>query len=188
MTRNSILPALLLSAVAAMPAAAAPGRVAITAQQVAFAMSSVGMQVSPDQVQLLSDVVASTASPMLKVQSMEQWGTHRMKVRMNCARPEQCLPFVVAVSWDAVQTRSSFVPETTPLNQGPALKIGAADYVVRSGAPATLLLDGPRIHIRLSVICLENGAPGQVIRVSSPDRKQLYTAQVVDGSILRGSL
>lgn len=51
-----------------------------------------------------------------------------------------------------------------------------------------LLMDGNHIHIKLSVISLENGSAGQTIRVSSQDRRQVYTAQIVDGTLLRASL
>ena len=45
-----------------------------------------------------------------------------------------------------------------------------------------------RVHIRLSVICLQNGAPGQMIRVTGKDRKLVFTAQVIDGNLLKGRL
>jgi flagella basal body P-ring formation protein FlgA len=44
------------------------------------------------------------------------------------------------------------------------------------------------VHIRIAVVCLENGAPGQTIRVSSKDRRQTYTAKVIDEAVLRASL
>jgi flagella basal body P-ring formation protein FlgA len=59
---------------------------------------------------------------------------------------------------------------------------------MHAGAPATLLLEGARVHIRLAVVCLENGAPGQTIRVASRDHRQTYMAKVVDEEVLRASL
>jgi flagella basal body P-ring formation protein FlgA len=50
------------------------------------------------------------------------------------------------------------------------------------------MLDSERVHIRLSVICLQNGAPGQMIRVTGKDRKLVFTAQVIDGGLLKGRL
>jgi flagella basal body P-ring formation protein FlgA len=50
------------------------------------------------------------------------------------------------------------------------------------------MLDSERVHIRLSVICLENGAPGQMIRVTGKDHRLVFTAQVIDGSLLKGRL
>ena len=60
--------------------------------------------------------------------------------------------------------------------------------VLRAGSTATLLLEGNHIHIRLSVICLDGGSPGQTIRVTDPDRREVYTAQVIDGVTLEGRL
>jgi hypothetical protein len=50
------------------------------------------------------------------------------------------------------------------------------------------MLDSDRVHIRLSVICLESGVPGQTIRVTGKDRKLVYRAEVIDGSLLKGRL
>ena len=50
-----------------------------------------------------------------------------------------------------------------------------------------LLLEGTHVHITLPVICLENGAMGQIIHVSSPDRRQFYTAQVARRRIAAGA-
>ena len=51
-----------------------------------------------------------------------------------------------------------------------------------------LLLEGNHVHIRLTVICLENGTKGQTIRVASKDRKLTYKAEVIEDSTVRGSL
>jgi flagella basal body P-ring formation protein FlgA len=59
---------------------------------------------------------------------------------------------------------------------------------VRKGSTATLLLDSDRVHIRFPVVCLENGVPGQKIRVTGVDRRQVYMAEVIDGTLLKGRL
>jgi hypothetical protein len=177
----------ILVAAAALSAAAAPVRDAITAAQVADAISEAGTKVSARQVTLLTDVVSTGSAPILKVQSMQPWGNHQIKVRMSCARQEECLPFFVAVR-DNDQNLLQRVSEDS---RGPSPARSRPDsksFVVRSGTPVTLLIDGERIHIKLSVICLENGAPGQTIRASSMDHKQTYSAEVVDGTLLRGRL
>ncbi len=184
MTRYQLISALALSAAMAWPASAASDHAAITAAQIATAITDAGMKTSPEQVTLLSDVVATTGSPSLKVQSMEPWGAHRLRVRLDCSIREECLPFFVAVRSEyqtASQTPSAFTP---PGNARPALK----DSVLRAGSPATLLLEGGHVHIRLTVICLENGAAGQMIRVSSKDSKQTFKATVVDGAFLKAHL
>jgi hypothetical protein len=65
-------------------------------------------------------------------------------------------------------------------------RIDAKSFVVRAGRPATLLLDGAHVHIRIAVVCLENGAAGQTIRVASKDHRQTYTAKVSRRSSIEG--
>jgi hypothetical protein len=172
-----------------LPAVAAPVRAIITADQVAAAISAAAMVVSPDQVTLLTEVVAKTNPPSLKVESIEQWGNHRIKVRLGCEDQDDCLPFYVAVRFDqdggakAAGYRS---------NQASAVDARQSQVqqaiAVRAGSRAVLLIDGGHVHVRLNVICLENGATGQNIRVECKDPKQTYVAKVVNGGFLRGNL
>ena len=171
----------------AMAAAAAPAqeRPAITRAQVAAAISAAGMPVSADQVALLTEVTATKASPALVVESIEPWGSDRMKVRVSCAASEQCLPFFVSVRRNVGDASQPADGSSIAI---PRASIDPKTFVVRSGAPATLLLDGAHVHIRIAVVCLENGAPGQTIRVASRDRRQTYLAKVVDQAVVRASL
>ena len=106
-----------------------------------------------------------------------------MKVRLSCVKQEECLPFFVAVRGSQPQavlpvlTSSTATPQTKP--NSPAM---------RAGAHAVLLLEGGHIHIQLPVVCLENGAIGQTIRVTSLDHKLTYLAQVDANLTLRGKL
>ena len=186
MTRHSLISVLILSATLASPAlAATPGRAPITAEQVAAAINSAGIKVSANEVVLLSDVVAKTASPALKVESMERWGDRRMRVRLNCAKAEDCLPFFVAVSWSQTEAAQ---PALAGFSSSATSQTGPNSYVVRAGSPAVLLIEGDHIHIQIQVVCLENGAPGQTIRASSKDHRQIYTAKVGEDAVLRGKL
>ena len=63
-----------------------------------------------------------------------------------------------------------------------------AAIALRSGSPATLEIEGDRLHIRMDVICLENGVIGDKVRVSSRDHKQVYTAQIITPALLKGTL
>jgi hypothetical protein len=179
--------ALLLSAALACPAAAVAAANAITAEQVAAAITNAGMTTSADRVALLTNVVASTSAPALKVDSLEQWGDRGIKVRLSCVKPEECLPFFVAVRGSQAQAASP-----TPVGRSsPATLPAKSDstvFTVRAGARETLLLDGGHVHIQISVVCLESGEIGQTIRVASLDRQHTYTAQVGSDKILRGSL
>ncbi len=174
-----------------LPASAATGHHVITAGQIAAAISGAGVNVSAKQITLLTEILARSGAPVLRVQSMEPLGDHRMRVRLACADIEECVPFYVAMDGNG---ESPARPRSIPpaLGRAPAhmARVGteADPPTMRAGSPATLLLEGDHMQIQLHVVCLENGSIGQTIRVASKDRKQIYTAQVFDGGILRGSL
>ncbi len=186
MRKCALISALVLLATMASAVAAAQGRAPITQAQIAAAISGAGLQVSAGQVTLLADVFAASPSPVLVVESMQPWGDGRMKVRLSCAAGEQCLPFMVAVRLGPLNSPQSASAVSTSGALGSGTEAKA--YVVRTGTAATLLLDGGHVHIRIAVVCLENGAAGQTIRVASKDHRQTYLAKVVDQAVLRASL
>lgn len=189
MTRYKSISILALTAAIALRVSAAPGGFAITTAQIAAAIGGAGMTISPQQVTLMSEVVARTSTPTLRVESMKPWGDHRMKVRLNCASSEECLPFLVAVHCSDENTAQLILADSVRSSTAASRpRSGSNSIVLRAGSPAILLLDGDHMHIELSVICLENGAIGQTVRVSSKDHRQTYTAEVVDGSVLKGKL
>jgi len=187
MILDRYIPAVFLVAAMALPAVAASGHVSITAEQVAAAINGTGMKVSANQVVLLTDVMATTSAPKLKVESMERWGDQQTKFRLNCVKNEECLPFFVAVRWSQTVPMPPVLADHSSTAISMA-KSGSNSFIVRAGSPAVLLLDGDHIHIQLPVVCLENGAIGQTIRVASTDHRQNYTAQVGEGAVLRGKL
>jgi hypothetical protein len=189
MKRFNVISAVSLLVAIVVPATAAPGRVLITTDQVAAAISAAAMIVSPEQVTLLTEVVAKSDAPTLKVESIEPWGTHRIKVRLGCADQDECLPFYVAIHFDqenGSKLAGSHSDGLSSVNTRPGQ--GSQAFVVRAGSRAILLIDGGHVHVRLNVVCLENGAAGQSIRVECKDPKQTYIAKVVNGGVLRGSL
>jgi len=185
MMQNRSILFLILSAATVLPVAAAPGPYPITAERIATAVTASGFQVSPDQVSMLTKAVASVADPELKVSSIAPGGSHRAIARVECAAAEQCLPFIVILHTTG-DNPANAIPSAVQTSA--ASKSQAPIFAVRAGKPATLLLDSDHVHISLSVICLENGAPGQTIRVSSRDRRQTYTVQVTEDGTLRGRL
>jgi hypothetical protein len=178
-----------LFAAGVCPAVAEPGHYAISTEQIAATVSRMGIQILPKQVTLMTDVVATKVSPVLKVRSIERWSNQRLIARLECENREECLPFFVGLR---VNQSDASASSGTSLQRSPLFNSGLAGsskaFVVRSGSPATLMLDSERVHIRLSVICLENGAPGQMIRVTGKDHRLVFTAQVIDGSLLKGRL
>lgn len=180
-----------LGAAAAHPAAAAPGRHSITAAEVADAMNGIGLRISPDRITFLSNVVSTTSTPILQVKSIELADGHRATARLACEQPAECVPFLVGLRL----VPNSDAPASPPASPAipasvPAEPAGSAPQrpAVTSGSKAILLLVGEHMQIRLPVICLQSGNVGQTIRVASPDHRQTYTAQVVQGGFLRGAL
>jgi hypothetical protein len=165
-------------------------RFVLTADQVAQSVSKGGIEVTGDQVSMLANVVSNEPNPALDVLSVEplddRWsggspGT-RSWVKLGCHQLGVCLPFYVVVSWPQAQAKREI---DTLIASPAALKPKA--ITMRAGAHATLLMVDDRSRIQIAVISLENGVAGHSIRVTSPDHKQVYVAEVVSASLLRKS-
>lgn len=168
-------------------ASAVPAHFAISPEQVAVALGSAGIQVDPTQVALLSAPVATSATPSLKVRTVAPSGDHTALARIECVNAQECLPFFVRI-----QTGSSGDALAAPLHaeqhRVSPYQPSARSVVVRAGSQAVLLLESERVHIRIPVICVENGATGERIRVKGTLNRLTYTAEVVDANLLKGSL
>ena len=161
-------------------------RTSITPAEVAGAMNRFGIPIAPQQVVLLSDVVAASAHPALRVESVQRWDGRQLMARLSCANPGECVPFFVALRVDS-QTQAQIPAQASAPLISPE-RMALQSPLVRAGTPATLLLDGDHVHIRLTVICLQNGTAGQTIRATDKDRRIFYTAQVADHGLLKGRL
>ncbi|MDQ2844715.1 MAG: hypothetical protein M3Y72_27470 [Acidobacteriota bacterium] len=179
----------ILLAALSLPAQAASGREAITAVQIAAAIEDAGIKASAAQITLLSDVVAKTSAPALKVMSIREGAGNLATVRMGCVLRDECLPFIVTVR-RSQKDYSSRVPVIAEQQLSRRLPLDApkSKVVLRTGSPAILLLDGRHVHIRIAVVCLENGSIGQTIRVTGKGRAQTYMAEVCSDGLLRGTL
>jgi hypothetical protein len=171
----------------AVPAMAATGHYAISPQQVAAAIAGMGVPVVPGQVSLLSDVVANTASPHLLVDSIQRWGASGMMARLQCESQEECLPFFVKLRLQD-GTPQPVLTSAPQAAAAPVQAKPAARLLMRAGSPAVLLLDGPHVQIRVSVVCLDSGAMGQTVHAADPDHRQVYAAQVIAAGVLKGRL
>lgn len=179
---------LLTAAAASLPADAAAARSAITPVEIAAAVNRFGIPVAPQQIVLSSNVAATSATPRLQVESVQRWNSGQLMVRLSCAGADECVPFFAELRLNPqAQTQS-------PAQADPALmavnlqRSGSTSPLVHANLPATLYLDGDHVHIRLTVICLQNGKLGQTVRASDKDRKIFYTAQVADNGVLKGRL
>jgi len=166
------------------PAWPASRQFAVTTTEIAQALNKAGVEVSPDHVSLLSEVLSTTPEPLLKVRSIEKSANLQLVARMECQNSQECVPFLVGVKQEPEQ--SSALLSAANLRPAVAAYPAMSTFVLRTGVTATLQLDGEHIHITIPVICMENGAVGQSIRVTDRSRRVVYRANVVNGGLLKG--
>ena len=159
-------------------------------QQIAAALSSGSMAVSPFQVMLPSAVTARSSDPALDVLSIETMDGARSKVKMRCRKNGACLPFYAIVSWRSPEISERAAQQwlgLRPSALNPQPPVGEP-WLVRAGDAATLVLESAHVRIQLPVICLANGGAGKSIRVTTTDHKKIYRAEVVAAGLLKGGI
>ncbi len=166
-------------------------RFLVTKEMVVTAMQYRQLPIQGVQVRLSAPITASSVNPMLDIQTMTMVDAHNAQLRIACRNRTECLPFYVAATWPDVAGAIA-VPEGLPQKPGqPQMLTKPAEAPVRAalrpGSTATLLIEDQKIHIRLRVICLEGGLPGDKVRVSTPDHKVSYKAEIVAPNLLKGS-
>ncbi len=185
-------------------AQAAP-RSPVRSEQVLAAIQAHGWAIEGVQVVIAAPMTATVAEPALEIQSITMLTAHRVRLRMACRAHTACLPFFAIATWPERTPPESLPPElrgrsaagNEPLRgekqelhlQPPAVgPQRTTPPTLRAGAAATLVIDAERIHIRLQVVCLDSGVPGDKVRVTTRDHKQAYTAEIVAPTTLKGSL
>ena len=155
------------------------------------ALAERGIKVESGDVALLTTVVSTNPAPGLDVLSLAVVDGHaagsdhpRSMVRVACHEAGECLPFYAVVNWadgagvgGAASRSGSFQSSVK----------AAAPMVMRSGARATLLMEDGRAHVQISVVSLESGAAGKIVRVQTPDGKRTFTGEIVSASLLKGA-
>jgi hypothetical protein len=170
------------------------------AQSVAQALADRGVSISENQVALLAEVVATEPYPTFEVgpllplveRSPEDHSDTRSKVMLTCRDAGTCIPFYAVVTGamgsngrvNATSNGPTSNGSAGYLSGGPAPKLAVT---MKAGTHATLVMDDDRARIKVAVISLEDGVAGHKIRVTSPDRKQTYTAEVVSANLLKAS-
>lgn len=189
---------LLGAALSVVPAAHAQApRFSVTSEQVVAAIQQHAWPVEGVRVTLPAAITAAVADPRLGVETASMLTAHEARLRIVCRVQAACLPFFATAVWpdgagpvslssdrNTASAARKLLPSAEPA--------GAADEGsparIRAGSPVTLLLEGERIHIRLQAVCVQGGATGDRVRVTSRDRKQTYVAEIVTPTLLRGSL
>jgi hypothetical protein len=177
-----VLLALLCVCILSYANAQTHARVPISRELVAEAVRSAGTEIAPEQVQLLSNVTVR-AGATLRVAKVVAAPSGKLLAKVACKDPRECLPFYVLIDASKDGLRGANNPQLKNLLGKPKER-----PLVARGQPVTLIIDRTDSRITLSVICLEGGMPGQTIRVASPDRRRIYTAEVVNGTLVRSAL
>ncbi len=168
-------------------AAPQPRAFPITRAQVVEALRRGGLPADPEQVQLAARVVASVSQPTLRVVSLAAEAA-QLQLRLECAGRAECLPFLATIAMPDRTAATAAQQHWSVGSRGEEAEQIHKQTAVHNGSRLTMLLDGDRLHIRMPVICLAAGDPGQAVRVAGVDRKQTYTAEVIDEHTVRGQL
>jgi len=170
-----------------------PARFPVTSDQVVAAMRDRQLPIEGLRVIMPTSITASLDHPSLEIESMTLLSPHTAQLKVSCREPGVCLAFYVSATWPAQSVAVTMPPGLghTIVQAGEAKLERAAtrsEPTLRAGSQATLLFEGDRLHIRMRVVCLQGGATGDKVRVSTPDRKQTFTAEILGPTLLKGSL
>jgi hypothetical protein len=147
------------------------------------ALVSAGLAVSAHQIEMLSGAGNAIGNASVRVVSISGGAGGTTKVKLRCQDNHECLPFYVLVHGiDSVKvTNAAAIAE-------PLVDSIRPQDIIRGGDRAILILETADSRMRFPVICLQSGAPGQRIKVTSADRKRSYDAEIVAPGLLKGIL
>ena len=172
-------------------AQASAKRFPITNIAVMAAMQREQVPLSGVQIRITSPITASVGEPELEIRSLTMGDRQSAQLLVECRNPAQCLPFYASASWPAgvevAEIRAGAARRNDPSKESVNRPVSGDVISFRAGSSATLLLDGERVHVVLRVVCLESGEPGEKVRVTTPDRRQEYIADVIAPGVLKGS-
>jgi hypothetical protein len=183
-----LLSGLLLVSVSFVGPSDASDQNQVSSLRIAQAIRRAGVTVEPDQIQLLFRAQPMAPDAKLEVVHIVKLRADVMRAEMRCRDRRECMPFYVLLH-DTPAERSEETASNrfaTDFAQASAVKI--KERLIRTGDPATLILEDRNMRITLRVICLENGARGERVRVSSTDHKRIYQAEVIDPGLLKSAL
>ena len=172
-----------------VPAIAAATHYPITTEQVAAAIADSGLQTTAADITLPGAVFALSRTPTLRIRSAQPMPDHSTVIRVECEASRECLPFYAKVHTAPGERMG--IPQRNLSGSHAALletrspRLGPA---VHSGDQAVLRLEGDHVRIDIPVVCIESGDRGARIKVRSAAGRQIYTAEVIDVAILKGSL
>jgi hypothetical protein len=155
--------------------------VPVSREQVAGAIQAAGFDASAIQLQLLSNVT-SPAGTTLHVAKISRESAGTALAELHCPA-RQCLPFYVLVHDTRIAEGAA-----VPFRQQGVSRSAPARPLLERGRTITLMIERSDFRIVLPVISLESGMQGQIIRVTSPDHKRVYRAEIVNKTTVRSAL
>lgn len=179
----------------------ANGRYALGAGAVVEALTTVGMTVRVEQVQLPGTLSATVQSPALRVTGAEARGDGRFVVRLRCGVVSECLPFFAEVRMSDPTEAETAVGRLRAAagavagarvsatgNAGEVAEVSSGPRGVSVGTRVRLELADAQMRIALPGIAVDTGAPGSEVRVTSLDRRHTYRGVVVDAGTVKGGV
>lgn len=144
-------------------------------------------------------VEAREPEPVLRAGPLQTWPTtaHEAmgsvmlgRVRLQCQSSAVCLPFYVLVHLSDASKAALRAAKSSQFLTNAVATTAKADgtHALHHGTRVHLLIDSGLLHLRIPVVCLQDGDLGNPIRVQSVDRRVTYLATVVDPFTVRGSL
>jgi hypothetical protein len=104
-------------------------------------------------------------------------GLGRVQFRLECREPGQCIPFLAYARTTEKMTVGSCRSASRSASAQPK------KVVVRAGERAMVVLVANRLRLTSSVICLERGSEGEIIRVKNQDG-HIFRARVTAPALL----
>jgi hypothetical protein len=121
----------------------------------------------------------------------------RWEFALRCARPEDCVPFLVwvrekATAGQVAKAQDGTVEHLTFWTKSSSRGVAEAglgnENLVKRGQTATLTWDEAGIRVVLPVTCLDTGGLGQFVRVRLQNATRILQAEVVGEGTLRAHL
>lgn len=165
--------------------AQALARFPLTPQQVLLAMQGRNWPSDGVHIRLAAPVTATVKEPVLEINAVSQGHGQELLLRMSCRVHWECLPFYASATWPAEGAKPALLTEAG--KESMMAKLPASAEAL-AGNHATLLLEDGPIHIRLPVVLTQSGHVGETVRVTTPDRKQTYQAELLSTELLKGEL
>ncbi len=159
----------------------------LTNVAIAHALQTAGLDVSETQIQGPGQLFTTAASPVLDLDGAQAVDRHRLRVRLSCKTPHECLPFFVTVSLDST-TSAAVALASLRSSSHPDLPIRTSGPLLRAGDHVLLLMEDNHMQIAIPVVSIDTGTAGAEVRVTSLDHKKMFRGKVVGSGMVEGDI